>query len=199
VTRKHLSAAIVIGGAVWLAGAGIARADLGLVFSRPTAESGAVVEAVSAERSGRLEVFPPIRHVRVYFVPMMHARSPRHQRPTGVPDDPLWIPLGPLRHARSGVIRFRFTVPDVPPGDYTIGFWCRQCAAPKGATFTSAYPGTEWTSVGFAKVIRVVRRRAHAAGAATGTSTRVPLTVALAALVLVGALATLRCKRRGAD
>jgi hypothetical protein len=31
------------------------------------------------------------------------------------------------------------------PGDYTIGFWCKPCAPPAGAFFTTAQPGQPWT------------------------------------------------------
>jgi hypothetical protein len=88
---------------------------------------------------------------------MTHAKSARHQRPTGLPHDPYWVPLGYLGHRTRGPIRIRFVIPSVRPGDYTIGFWCRRCAPPEGATFTSAYPGTAWTNTRFSKVIRVVR------------------------------------------
>ena len=147
--------ATVVGCIVWLAGTRAARADLVLVFANPVAHPGVGIEAVTADRSGRPEVIPALRGIRVYFVPMTAARSPRHQRPTGVPTDPRWIPLGRLAHRRSGVIHFRFTVPDIRAGDYTLGFWCRKCAPPRGATFTAAYPGTEWTGNAFSKVIRV--------------------------------------------
>lgn len=131
VTRvQRLLASTVAGSIVWLAGADAARADLILVFAHSGAHPGAVIEAVTADPTGRPEVIPALRGIRVYLVPMTAARSPRHQRPTGPPHDPRWIPLGPLGHRRPGVIRFRFTVPDVRPGDYTFGFWCRRCAPP---------------------------------------------------------------------
>jgi hypothetical protein len=43
------------------------------------------------------------------------------------------------------VVRLSFIVPRVRPGDYTIGFWCKPCAPPAGAFFTTAQPGQRWT------------------------------------------------------
>ena len=147
-----------------------AAADLYLVFDQPAAHPGDHVEALYADKTGRPYPVPPVHGVRVYFVSMTRAKSGLHQRPTGLPHDPLWIPLGPLRHDRSGMIRLRFTVPDVRPGDYTIGFWCRKCAPPKGATFTSARPGTRWRNASFSKVLRIYRRSTPAARSRSGTS-----------------------------
>ena len=193
--RGRPLAATFVASVVWLTGAGAARGDLGLVFAHPVAHPGAMIEAVTADRTGRPEVIPAIRGIRVYFVPMTAARSPRHQRPTGLTDDPRWIPLGPLGHRQAGVIHFRFTVPDVPPGDYTIGFWCRKCAPPEGATFTDAYPGTEWTDAPFSKVVRVVGPAAPAADRRGDTGTRTPLFAALAALVAAVMIATVAVRR----
>ena len=188
----RLLVSTIVGSTIWLAGAGAVRADLVLVFANPVAYPGAVVEAVTADRTGRTEVFPALRGIRVYFVPMTAARSPRHQRPTGLPGDPRWILLRPLAHRRSGVIRFRFTVPDVRPGDYTLGFWCRKCAPPRGATFTAAYPDTEWANTPFSKVLRVLRPAGHPADGApdVGLATWVLLFAAVAGLIGAGLGAT---------
>lgn len=152
-------------GLVWLALPSVARADLSLVFGSAAAHPGDRVEVLCAERSGRLVSYPGIRRFRLYLVPMDRAKSGRHQVPSGRPTDPRWIPLGPLRHTSAGVIRFAFVVPAVRPGDYTVGFWCRQCAPPRGATFTSAYPGTRWRDARYSKVLRIsaVERRASLA------------------------------------
>ena len=66
----------------------------------------------SLRRQDRTAVSGLLVHgVRVYFVPMTHAKSARHQRPTGLPHDPLWLPLGRLQQDTTGVIRLRFAVP----------------------------------------------------------------------------------------
>jgi hypothetical protein len=193
--RGRPLAATLVASVVWLTGAGAARGDLGLVFARPVAHPGAVIDAVTADRNGRPEVIPAIRGIRVYLVPMTAARSPRHQRPTGLPDDPRWIPLGPLVHRQAGVIHFRFTVPDVRPGDYTLGFWCRKCAPPRGTTFTGAYPGTEWKDSAFSKVVRVVSPAAPAAERRSRTGTPTPLVAAFAALVAAVMIATVALRK----
>ncbi len=138
-----------------LAAAPRARADLLLVFNRVSVQPGQAVVTFSGDSRGRPERWPWVHGVRLYLVPMGHARGARHQIPTGPPVDPAWIPLGRLRQDPSGVARIRFAVPDVAPGDYTIGFWCIPCAPPQGATFTQAYPGTHPTGRRFGKILIV--------------------------------------------
>ena len=164
-----------------------AGADLYLVFDRPKAHPGDHVQALYADNTGRPYPVSPIHGVRVYFVPMTHAKAARHQRPTGLPSDPLWVPLGRLDHRTRGPIRIRFVIPNVRPGTYTIGFWCRQCAPPQGATFTSAYPGTAWTNTKYSKVLRVVRPRSPTKGAVAsdGGTDRLLLFGAIAAGAIV--------------
>ena len=114
-------------------------------------------------------MWPPVRGVHLYFVPMSHAKSPRHQTGTGPPDDPAWLPLGPLRHTHRGVVRLSFVVPNVAPGSYTIGFWCIPCAPPKGATFTGAYPGHAATGKALTTILRVISAAAAPAPRANQT------------------------------
>jgi hypothetical protein len=76
---------------------------------------------------------------------MALARSSRVQRPTGPPHNPRIIGLGPLSLKHPGVANLSFIVPHVRPGDYTLGFWCKPCAPPAGAFFTTAQPGQRWT------------------------------------------------------
>jgi hypothetical protein len=87
--------------------------------------------------------------VTVYLVPMRLAKSGAHQRSTGPPRDSRWIRIGPLLEPGSQTGReahLSFVLPGtLPPNDYTTGFWCRPCAPPKGATFTSAQPGQSWS------------------------------------------------------
>lgn len=117
-----------------------ARADLLLVFTRGQAAVGQRVEVVSGDERGP-QPLPSVHGIRLYLVPMTHAKSPLHQTSTGPPRDPSWVPVGRLRHPHAGVFKFSFVIPNVAPGRYTIGFWCIPCAPPKGATFTTAYPG----------------------------------------------------------
>jgi hypothetical protein len=118
---------------------GTARADLALWFRSPRAHWG---QRVYVSSPGR---YAPFSGVRVYLVPMALARSASRQRPTGPPHNRRIIPLGPLRLGHRAVARLRFIVPRVRPGDYTIGFWCKPCAPPAGAFFTTAHPGQRWT------------------------------------------------------
>jgi hypothetical protein len=120
----------------------LAAADLGLVFKQAKAAPGDRVLLYSGRRiDGRASGYPPLKDVEVYFVPLSLAKLQNHLRSRGRPRDARWLPLGPPRQTENGVIRIWITVPDVPSGDYTVGFWCRTCAPPKGDFFTSAFPG----------------------------------------------------------
>lgn len=129
----------------------IAGADLGLLFPSPRALWG---ERVTVSSAGR---YAPFSGVRVYLVPMALARSSRVQRPTGPPRNPRIVTLGPLRLTHPAVARLTFVVPRVPPGDYTIGFWCKRCSPPAGAFFTTAQPGERWKQRRPARILRVSR------------------------------------------
>jgi hypothetical protein len=130
-----------------LVAASSARADLALWFASPRAHWGQRVHVSSPSR------YAPFSGVRVYLVPMDLARSSRVQRRSGPPHNPRIISLGPIRLDHPGVVRISFVVPRVRPGDYTIGFWCKPCAPPTGAFFTTAPPGQRWTP----KQDRIVR------------------------------------------
>jgi hypothetical protein len=129
----------------------IASADLGLFFPSPRAQWGQRITVSSASR------YAPFSGVRVYLVPMALARSSRVQRPTGPPPSPRIVMLGPLRLTHTAVARLTFVVPRVPHGDYTIGFWCRPCAPPAGAFFTTAQPGERWKQRRPARILRISR------------------------------------------
>jgi hypothetical protein len=135
--RLGVTALLVITVALVVPGA--ARADLALWFASPRAHWGQRVRVASPGR------YAPFSGVRVYLVPMALARSSRDQRPTGPPHDSRIIPLGPLSLDHPAVVRMSFVVPHVRPGDYTMGFWCKPCAPPRGAFFTTARPGQRWT------------------------------------------------------
>ncbi len=115
-----------------------AAADLALWFALPRAHWGQRIQVHSPER------YAPFSGVRVYLVPIALARSARAQRPTGPPRNRRISLLGPLHLDSPGIASLSFTVPHVPPGDYTIGFWCRPCAPPAGAFFTTAQHGQQW-------------------------------------------------------
>ena len=129
----------------------IAAADLGLLFPSPRAHWG---KRITVSSSGR---YAPFSGVRVYLVPMALARSSRVQRPTGPPRNPRILALGRLHLTHPAVARLSFVVPRVPPGDYTIGFWCKPCAPPAGAFFTTAQPGEHWKQSRPARIIRISR------------------------------------------
>src|SRR2546426_11157592 len=124
---------------IGLVAPGVARADLGLWFASPRAHWGQRLHVSSPNP------YAPFSGVWVYLVPMALARSSRVQRPSGPPHNSRIIPLGPLRLDHPGVATLSFPVPHVQPGDYTLGFWCKPCAPPKGAFFTTAQPGQRWT------------------------------------------------------
>jgi hypothetical protein len=144
-----LAGSLAFGGALFVPS--IAHADLGLWFPSPRAYWG---QRVTVHSLGR---YAPFSGVRVYLVPMALARSPRVQRPTGPPRNRRIVPLGPLRLVRPAVARLSFMVPRVPPGDYTIGFWCKPCAPPRGAFFTTAQPHERWKPERPARILRVSR------------------------------------------
>jgi hypothetical protein len=128
-----------------------AGADLALWFPSPRAHWGQRVHVSSPGR------YAPFSGVRAYLVPMALARSPRVQRPTGPPHNRRIVPLARIRLRHQAVLRLTFTVPRVRPGDYTMGFWCKPCAPPKGAFFTTARPHQPWTPNQH-KIVRISRR-----------------------------------------
>jgi hypothetical protein len=134
-TILFLAVAVITG----LALAGAAGADLALWFASPRAHWGERVVVHSPAR------YAPVSGIRVYLVPMALARSARVQRPTGPPTNRHIVPIGEIRLKRKAVARLTFVVPRVRPGDYTIGFWCKPCAPPRGSFFTTARPDQHWT------------------------------------------------------
>jgi hypothetical protein len=156
--KRLFTCSVVVCG--FLADTPTARADLGLVFPETRAVPGQRVGAFSGDNRGRPSRFTSVKGIRLYLVPMADAKSPANQRPTGPPRNPSWRPLGRLHLSADGVARLSFVVPNLAPGDYTIGFWCRPCAPPRGATFTTAYPGTRWRARPFGKVLRLTARPA---------------------------------------
>jgi hypothetical protein len=134
----------------------LAAADLGLVVKQAKAAPGDRVLLYSGRRSdGRVVGYPPIKDVEVYFVPLSLAKLQNHLRSRGRPRDARWRPLGPPSQDEHGVIRMWITVPEVPISDYTVGFWCKKCAPPKGDFFTSAFPGQRWSGRPHYTILRV--------------------------------------------
>jgi hypothetical protein len=128
-----------------------AQADLALWFASARAHWE---QRVRVSSPGRYAAFSG---VRVYLVPTALARSARIQKPTGPPHDRRITPLGPVHLDHSAVLRIAFRIPRVRPGDYTIGFWCKPCAPPRGSFFTTARPGQRWTPAQH-KIVRISRR-----------------------------------------
>jgi hypothetical protein len=150
----------------------LAAADLGLVFKQARAAPGDRVLLYSGSRSdGRASGYPPIKDVEVYFVPLSLAKLQNKLRSRGRPRDPRWLPLGPPRQDEHGVIRMWITVPQVPNGDYTVGFWCKKCALPKGDFFTSAFPGQRWSGRRHYTILRVTEPRPPLSEAVPATPT----------------------------
>jgi hypothetical protein len=145
----------------------LASADLGLVFKQARAAPGDRVLLYSGRRSdGRVSGYPPIKDVEVYFVPLSLAKLQNHLRSRGRPRDARWLPLGPPRQNENGVVRIWMTVPQVPIGDYTVGFWCKWCGPPKGDFFTSAFPGQRWAGRRHYTILRVTEPRSQVREAA---------------------------------
>jgi hypothetical protein len=138
----------------------LAAADLGLVFKQAKAAPGDRVLLYSGLRStGRASAYPPLKDVEVYFVPLSLAKLQNHLRSRWRPNDPRWLPLGPPRQDNDGVVRMWIRVPQVPIGDYTVGFWCKWCGPPKGDFFTSAFPGQRWSGRPHYTILRVTEPR----------------------------------------
>jgi hypothetical protein len=173
------------------------QADLYTVFDRDSAQPGQRVEV----RTQGIVTGTP--RVTVYLVPLRLAKSGAHQTSTGPPSDARWLRIGPLLPAGSQggqEARISFVLPaTLPPGDYTIGFWCRPCAPPKGATFTSARPGQRWSQdAHLQKIIRVLPL-APATQSEPSASASASSRLWLAALGIGGlvAVSALLIRRRG--
>ena len=154
----------------WFGWPAAASADLFLVFEEGQAAVSQRVEVISGDRQGPA-VWPPVLGVHLYFVPMSHAKSPRHHRVLG-----RRMILPGYRWGRCATPTGEsFTLhrrPECPPGSYTIGFWCIPCAPPKGATFTGAYPGHAATGKPLTTILRVIPA---AAGCTRSPSERTPV------------------------
>lgn len=149
----------------------LAAADLGLVFKQAKAAPGGQVLLYSGRRSdGRASGYPPLEGIEVYFVPLSLAKLQNHLRSRGRPPD-TWLPLGRPRQNEKGVVRMWIAVPQVPDGDYTVGFWCRKCGFPKGDYFTSAFPGERWSGRRHYTILRVTKSRPPVSAASPATPT----------------------------
>ncbi len=150
----------------------VAAADLGLVFKQAQAAPGERVLLYSGLRSsGRATAYPPLKGIEVYFVPLSLAKRQTNLRSRGRPGDARWLPLGPPRQTEAGVVRMWITVPEVPSGDYTVGFWCKKCGPPKGDFFTSAFPDERWSGRPHYTILRVTEPRPPLSEAAPVTPT----------------------------
>ena len=171
----------------------LAAADLGLVFKQAKAAPGDRVLLYSGLRiDGRASGYPPLKDVEVYFVPLSLAKLQNHLRSRGRPNDPRWLPLGPPRQDKGGVVRMWIRVPQVPIGDYTVGFWCKWCGPPKGDFFTSAFPGQRWSGRRHYTILRVTKPRPPLSEVVSSTPSSGPGSESrlwLLALGSVGALA----------
>lgn len=119
-----------------------ASGGLGVRFDRASAPPGGLVTATGVTLwSGST------RGITTYLIPT-HLRSFRPGY-TGVqpvllkpPKHGVWK-LGSLSVRRHKLF-IRFRVPNVPPGDYTIGWQCLTCAS-GGDFFAQVVWGTPWT------------------------------------------------------
>jgi hypothetical protein len=173
-----------------------ARGDLYLRFRVPLAHPGQTVVAFFGDANGRAERVNSIGVIHAYLVPARDRISPLHQVGTGPPTSSAWLPLGRLRKAPDGTVVLRFQIPaDLPPGLYTIGFWCIPCAPPKGAAFTGAYPNQTWKpGRRYQKLLRVSALKP--AGGVTWTAWEI---AALAVAAFAASVSALLYRRRHAS
>jgi hypothetical protein len=125
----------------------------------------------ASHRSNYGDVIAPEKDVEVYLVPLSLAKLQNHLRSRGGPRDARWLPLGPPRQDEHGVIRMWITVPQVPNGYYTVGFWCKWCGPPKADFFTSAFPGQRWSGRRHYTILRVTEPRPPLSEAVPATPT----------------------------
>jgi hypothetical protein len=185
----------------------LAAADLGLVFKQAKAAPGDRVLLYSGRRSdGRASGYPPLKDVEVYFVPLSLAKLQNKLRSQGRTRDARWLPLGPPRQNENGVVWMWIRVPQVPNGDYTVGFWCKKCALPKGDFFTSAFPGQRWSGRPHYTILRVTEPRpplseavpaTPTSGSGSGTFTWLLTMVSVSAVTLAVVLWRLRTRGQG--
>jgi hypothetical protein len=132
-------------------------------------------------------VQPGFAPIPVFLAPAEATDEIRSSR------DPRLVRIGALRIDAAGNGRFRFTVPDLPPGRYSTFLLCRECARfSAGRTFLpgDVRPGA----------FRVLG--APGAGGGGGGSWRTPLAVTAVAVAAAAALLAagrLRLRRRGPE
>lgn len=146
MTRAAVAGVAVV---VLLAVVPVALAKDGLSFDRASASVGQSMTLTS----------PWVSHpggVVVYFMPLSVApqwwKTYQAYAPSVGPPPKLnaAIRIGTIKrwHANGGRLTFR--VPDVTPGRYVLGFWCRPC----NAHWTSALPNYEPLASGVLRVRR---------------------------------------------
>jgi hypothetical protein len=176
---------VAAAGVAALVAAPFATAALWVVYRPAAARPGATVEA---RTGGRGAVQPGFAPIPVFLAPADatgEIRSPRDSR---------LVRIGALRIDDAGNGRFRFTVPDLPPGRYSTFLLCRECARfSAGRTFLpgDARPGA----------FRVLASPDDAGAGGRG-AWRTPLAVlavALAAAAAFLAAGRLRLGRRGPE
>jgi hypothetical protein len=124
--RRWLLLAIVAAGTS-AAAAHATKAALSLVFNRTTAPVGAAVSAHTPVRmNGALRKMLRSRALRRHPLRALLAARTDASSIKSVRDSRL-VPLGTLRVDRRGRGRLTFSMPNVPPGDYTTFLQCVPC------------------------------------------------------------------------
>jgi hypothetical protein len=126
VTRAVLMLLVAAASAALMAGA--ASAALLLRFSTTRAAPGATVTLETGGRGALSSIAPGAPPLRVFLIRAdeVDLRSP--DLGVSSPDDSRLIPLGELTVDAEGNGELRFTVPDVPAGNYTTLTHCVPCA-----------------------------------------------------------------------
>jgi hypothetical protein len=126
-----------------------ATAKDGFVFPRTSAHVGdriALSTPWASHRSGVVVYFMPLA-VSPKFWPTYQALAPAYGTPPRVRGA---IRVGELQPWGANGVRLVFRVPQVEPGRYVLGFWCRPC----GSHWTSALPNYQPSPRGILRVRR---------------------------------------------
>jgi hypothetical protein len=126
----------------------VATAKDGVVFPRASAHVGDRVVLSTpwaSHRSGVVVYFMPLAASPAFW-PTYQALAPAYGAPPRVRSA---IRVGELRPWGANGARLVFGVPNVAPGRYVLGFWCRAC----GTHWTSALPNYQPSPRGILRVL----------------------------------------------
>jgi hypothetical protein len=125
----------------------VAGAKDGLLFDRHTAHVGDRITLSTHwinHRDGVIVYLMPLAASPKWW-PTYQAYAPAYGKP---PSLRAAIRLGHIQPWGSGGGRLRFRVPQVAPGRYVLGFWCRPC----DTHWTSALPNFQPNPYGILRI-----------------------------------------------